>query len=258
MAKGTVIDLSGFKVGLLTVIKRSGFGMIGDEKRIMWLCKCECGNRKRIFGCYLLKKYSKSCGCHIEHKGNKKISGYTTWKSIMTRCYNTRNHKYPIYGGRGIKMCDRWLTSFKYFIQDMGEKPSSSHTIERIDNDGNYEPSNCKWALPPEQARNKRNNHWIEYDGKRMIISDWATFFKINISSLIEMMNKKTFKELYIYYTIEKSRKLIEYDGISKTVTEWANVFGVNRSTLAERIKNGQPFDYIVNAYKIKRGILNY
>ena len=200
-AAGASANLIGIKFGLLTVVKKDGYGLLGGHSRTMWLCECECGNKKRIFSVYLIKGYSKSCGCHIEHKGVSKISGYSSWKSIKTRCYNSNNHKYPDYGGRGIKMCDRWFNSFKYFMEDMGEKPSNLHTIERINNDGNYEKSNCKWALPIEQSRNKRNSRWITYKGASHIMAEWARIFKVNGSTLQERLDKgQSFESVYKFY----------------------------------------------------------
>lgn len=90
------------------------------------------------------------------------------------RCGNPRNHKYPLYGGRGIRVCARWICSFAHFLADMGPKPSSAHSIDRIDNDGNYAPDNCRWALPRTQSQNTRRNRFLTFNGRTRCISEWA------------------------------------------------------------------------------------
>ncbi len=100
-------------------------------------------------------------------------SEYWAWQSIKKRCYYTQGKQYDDYGGRGIRVCDRWLHSFDNFIADMGMKPTSKHTIEREDNDGDYTPTNCRWATRQEQARNKRNNRLLSYGGVTKTAAQW-------------------------------------------------------------------------------------
>ena len=108
---------------------------------------------------------------------------YWSWRSMKLRCYNKNNHNYKNYGGRGIKVCDRWRSSFANFLADMGERPFG-HTLNRINNDGNYEPLNCKWSDGKSQCRNQRNNHLIEAFGKKQSIIEWAEEKSINASTL--------------------------------------------------------------------------
>lgn len=98
---------------------------------------------------------------------------YKTWAMMLVRCRNKNNHAYPRYGGRGIKVCKRW-ESFENFYADVGAKPSPKHSLDRIDNNGNYEPSNCRWATMLEQGRNKRNNAMLTLNGVTKCISEWA------------------------------------------------------------------------------------
>jgi len=102
---------------------------------------------------------------------------------MIERCENPKNKKFPSYGGRGIRVCSRWRNSFEAFLEDMGGKPKG-FSVDRIDNNGNYEPGNCRWADAKTQAKNRRSNVWIEYKGKRMIISDWADALGINRGTL--------------------------------------------------------------------------
>lgn len=92
----------------------------------------------------------------------------------MTRCYNTRHHTYKKYGARGIKVCQQWRNSFDAFLKDVGHAPTIKHSIDRVDNDGDYEPSNCRWATHVEQANNRRNNHFCEMNGVTMTIAQWC------------------------------------------------------------------------------------
>lgn len=166
-------DMRGQVFGKLIVLKY--LGAIGKGKSVYWECLCQCGNIKNIQGPQLRFGNHVSCGCGrgIKH-GMCYSSEYKSWISMKSRCYNKKNVKYPIYGERGITVCKSWLLSFNNFFADLGPKPSPKHTLERIKYNDNYDPSNCIWALPIIQNRNKRDNVVIKYNGKTMLPSDWA------------------------------------------------------------------------------------
>lgn len=158
-------DLTGREFGRLTVIERQG----SNEKRhALWLCKCQCGNSKVISSQDLLEGNTNSCGCLRKEKsrdlshthGMTNTRLYDTWRAMKARCYNPANPNYKYYGGRGITICDEWKNDFpKFHDWAMSHGYAEDLTIDRINNDGNYEPSNCRWATTAEQNKNKRKHY---------------------------------------------------------------------------------------------------
>lgn len=157
-------DFTGRRYGQNYVISYAGLNEKGTHG--MWYCLCFCGNVKKILGYALKRGLSNSCGC-LNKKANRdrlmkhgyaRTTTYTIWAKMIQRCKNKKNVSYKDYGARGISVCLRWEKSFQNFLNDMGERPSMEYTLERIDNDGNYEPSNCKWGTRTEQMINQRIN----------------------------------------------------------------------------------------------------
>jgi len=170
-------DLTGSKFGRWTVLF---YGWPLPRWKHIWICKCVCGQLGAVRSNHLSAGASTSCGCLVREsllRANitHNLSGtplHVLWKKIRARCYNQNDPAYSNYGGRGIKLCERWQ-SFENFYHDMGVRPSGM-SIERIDNNGDYCPSNCKWATATEQGNNKRNNIWITALGSCMTVSQWA------------------------------------------------------------------------------------
>ena len=173
-------DITGQRFGRLIVEEKLGRS---ERGAITWRCRCDCGNTKTTITSRLLNGEVKSCGCMLV-KGDLRIKkdhehGYSTtkmyecWADMKRRC-NNKNHKnYHQYGGRGITIDPRW-NSFKNFLADMGPKPENL-TIERVDNNGPYCKSNCRWASMKEQANNKRTNVLITFKGETKTVSQWAS-----------------------------------------------------------------------------------
>jgi hypothetical protein len=167
-----VRDLVGQTFGRLTVV---GLASRRRSNRTTWECKCTCGEMREVRGNSLLTGNSASCGCLARERWQaaKTLHGMSTtrtfkiWLGIKTRCLNPHTKNWPYYGGRGISICKEWQDSFSSFFAAMGVCPPGL-TIERIDNDGNYEPGNCKWATRAEQNRNKR-------DGRKAGVPSWMS-----------------------------------------------------------------------------------
>lgn len=157
-------DLTNQTFSRLTVIEQSG--PLYRCRQRSWLCKCECGKTKIIAEPSLKKGLTKSCGClakehghNMTKHGRTRTSEWFSWQSMKARCLNPNHIKFKNWGGRGIKVCDRWINSFENFFKDMGPRPSLKYSIDRFpDNDGNYEPSNCRWATMKQQNNNTRRN----------------------------------------------------------------------------------------------------
>lgn len=185
--KGDVINLVGNKYGFWTVISYTG-------SKSKWLCECSCGGQRAVYSGHLKDGSSKSCGCLMprgqNHKsfkhGMSETPEFKTWLQMLTRCHNPNSKSWKHYGARGIAMCDRWKTDFLSFYNDMGPKPSPSHSIDRIDVDRGYEPNNCRWATAKEQARNTSRTAWVVFQGRKISLAEACEVSGVNYCSAQE------------------------------------------------------------------------
>lgn len=177
---------------------------------------------------------------HGHSRGNhQESSEYKTWLSMRQRCYNLNSKYYPDYGGRGIVICERWQ-EFKNFYEDMGNKPSLSHTIDRFpDMNGNYEPSNCRWATKKEQSNNRRSNVIVDFRNEIKPLKQWCEDLELNY--------KQTHKRIKYYgWSIEKAFteapipqcRIIEFNGRKQSISAWSRELGINSSTLTARLSH--------------------
>jgi hypothetical protein len=172
-----------------------------------------------------------------EFHGLSDTPEYAIWNTMIQRCLNPNTESYQRYGERGITVCNRWLQSFKAFYDDMGTRPSSQHSIERINNDGNYEPSNCKWDIKKNQARNRSTNHHLDYHGERSTIAEWSEKKGIGWMTIKRRLeNGHTAEEALDKELGAHTSRLYTMDGKCQSLRMWADEIGVSYSTLYYRI----------------------
>ncbi len=182
-----ITDLAGVRFGIILVLRREAYDGHGH---IIWRVACDCGKEALFSGKRLRAGRTKSCGCMIIKRihGNSPSSRihspeYNAWITMIHRCRNPRYGSYSRYGLRGIAVCDKW-NNYAAFLSDMGPRPSSEYSLDRIDNNGNYEPSNCRWATRVQQCRNKRNNRVLSFDRRSQPLSAWAEEIGMKWSTL--------------------------------------------------------------------------
>lgn len=204
-------DISGQQFSYLTVIGRNPVNTNNGKPR--WNCVCVCGNNVTIASSNLISGSQKSCGCwrkenmSISRKthGESKTPEYNAWVSMKKRCYNDTSENYINYGGRGIEVCERWKDSYENFIEDMGHRPTNSHSLERKENNSNYGPDNCVWATPIDQANNRRSNTYFEYNGEKLTIAQLSRKTGISYDTLLNRLENRS--------TVEEAINFIPHSG---------------------------------------------
>lgn len=189
-------DLTGRRFGRLMVVRRAANNKNGDPA---WHCVCDCGTEKVVSGSASRQGHTRSCSClrrelnstlrppvhekHGQAGAGAATKEYRAWQSMKARCYTESTRAFHRYGGRGIRVCDRWRDDFVAFFADLGPCPPG-RSLDRVDNDGDYEPGNVRWASCAVQARNRSNNHFIEYAGEKLTLTDWARRLGVSDSTL--------------------------------------------------------------------------
>lgn len=183
-------DLTGKRFGRLCVVSRAPND---KNKNTMWNCHCDCGkNSVAQAGCLKAGRVV-SCGCYIADKhrthGVSKHPLFGIWSNMISRCYDQHNHAYKNYGGRGIYVCSEWINNPVQFISDMSPRPPGLD-LDRIDNNGNYSKSNCRWATRKEQATNRRSTRLVEFNGETNSILEWSRITGINRRTIAQRLSK--------------------------------------------------------------------
>lgn len=245
------LDLSGKKFGKLYVVE---IDKNPSNKRIKWICLCDCGKITSVASHQLVSGNTKSCGC-IRYETKNQTHGmrhtriYEIWCGIKKRCYNKNDKNYPKYGGRGISVCEEWKNDFSIFFSwAISHGYKDNLTIDRINNNGNYEPNNCRWITHAEQQRNRTNNIFIEKDGIKKTLSEWALEMNINPKVAYQRYKRNidTQKNIdfdYIFSTKNHCVKPINQYGLDgKFIKTWesatiAGKSGFSRSSILQCCK---------------------
>lgn len=179
---GRFSDKTGMQCGPYEIVGFAGF----IKGASAWLARCQCGTHRIVRSSYFNGDYPAGCS----HSGDYKHSIYKIWVLMRHRCYNKNNPSFGDYGGRGIGICKRWRDSFSHFVEDMGPRPGPEYSIDRIDNDGDYCPENCRWATQKQQCNNTRRNRTITYHGVTKTHSQWADTLAISRERFRQRVNK--------------------------------------------------------------------
>lgn len=183
------INLAGQKFGRLVALSPERLGGC-----TAWRCRCDCGKElivrtdslrsgaSQSCRCWNAERVKQACTTHGHLVGGKKTATYRAWNDMLARCKNPNNKRYPNYGGRGIRACKRW-EQFEHFLADMGERPQGL-TLDRRNNNGNYTPSNCRWATRTEQNRNQRRNRMLTHNGETKCLAEWVEVVGVPRSTL--------------------------------------------------------------------------
>lgn len=182
-------EMIGKQFERLTVV---GFHGKTSDRKLIWECVCSCGNHTTATGIALRTGQKRSCGClrdestaaRFTKHGMRESREYSIWQNMKNRCSDPKNLKFAYYGGKGVSVCPEWSDSFENFFRDMGECPTD-YTIERMNNNRGYEPGNCVWASRKQQARNRRTNRFIEYQGRHITVSELAEGRTISPETLL-------------------------------------------------------------------------
>ena len=202
------IDLTGQRFGRLTVLRKA---VSRKGKQIRWLCQCDCGKISIVEGSSLRRKFTKSCGCLISEtaskvykeiaKNNRKHGKepyrlYVIWRNLRHRCNNEKDKNFKYYGARGITVCDEWNKDFRPFRDwALQHGYAENLTIDRINNNGNYSPENCRWVDYKVQANNRRSNHLITFNGETHSVTEWSNIYKISAAVLYGRLRNSSFEE---------------------------------------------------------------
>lgn len=253
-------DLSDQYFGRLRAIATVGKSRHG---KYLWKCCCNCGIQLIVVGGDLVSGKTLSCGCLsrekvVERNTSHRLTNtrpYRIWANIIQRCTNSiMGNSWTNYGGRGIEVCDRWLHSFENFLEDMGHPPSFKQSIDRIDNEGDYESGNCRWATREEQANNKRNNVLITHKEKTQTVAQWAKDLGVNHGMIRHRLKAGISPKDALLQPTKTRRKtlLITYQGKTQTINQWAIELEISRHTIASRFHKELSIPEILSKNKLK------
>lgn len=244
------IDITDQKFGRWTVIEKAERL---PNASFLWKCKCECGTERLVEGSRLRSGSSKSCGClnvesHTKHHCSSRnlTRLYRIWLNMRRRCNNPKGDIHKRYFYRGIKVCEEWnsFENFQRWAYSAGY--NDELTIDRIDNDGNYEPSNCKWASYHDQFRNTSQNIYLTYNGRTQIMKDWANEFGVKYETFLSRFHKGWGVEECIHGRPRKCKIFLSFNGKTQSIKQWADELGVDFEMLRSRKRRGWSDEEII------------
>lgn len=239
--------MTGKKFGRLQALCEAKRPKRSNRKVVFWKCVCDCGRIDVFDGAHLRGGTTKSCGClarelfrkRVTKHGKSRSQIYRLWWNMRTRCSRKSDRGFSNYGGRGIVVCNRWLRSFLAFYADMGDPPFPGAQIDRIDNNGPYSPKNCRWASVRQQCRNKRTNHILAFDGKRLPLVVWAEETGIRSDTILRRIRAGWGIEHALTRQPRPVSRLLTHQGRTQSLSEWANQLGMKTGTLSARLRSG-------------------
>ena len=251
------VDVVGKTYGMLLVLEHVD-GISPNEK---YLCQCECGKEAVVRKCHITSGHTRSCGCYHDtiltaglrtKHGMARTPTYECWKGMKQRCYQPSAASYKSHGARGITVCDRWRNSFELFLEDMGTRPDGL-TLDRIDNNGNYEPANCKWSTPKEQGNNKRNNKFYTVAEVTKNLEGWTQSTGLTRQALSWRLSAGMTMEQAINWTRDRHTIKMLYKGDQLTIDDAARITGLSRGTIQSRHRAGWSPEEIIETPALKR-----
>ena len=251
-----MIDMTGETYGRLTVL-----GLSDKKPGTNWVCQCTCGEKTIVLRGSLTRGLTSSCGCYKKEQVSKlgKTSKrntshgetgtrlYRIWTTMKQRCNNPNNEKYSSYGDRNIKIYDEWSDSYEAFAEwARSNGYEDDLSIDRIDNDDDYKPSNCHWATPIQQGNNRRDNVLVEYQNEEHTFADWARITGIHKSTLKNRYDRGDRGDHLFRPTGHTGKPIkIEYNGETHTISKWSKITGINKNTLSKRYQKGDRGDHL-------------
>ena len=239
-------DLTGQRFERLTVIERGPDQVFPcGQRRVRWVCKCDCGNTSTVLARGLKSGNTKSCGCYsrdmaripkcVKH-GESRSRLYNIRSGMLYRCNNPNSQEYKNYGARGVKVCEEWTNSYEVFRDwALSNGYDDALSIDRIDPSGDYEPSNCRWATPIEQGNNKRDSHRITYKGETKTITEWGRALDILPETIGFRLDKMGWSIEDALEIKPQNYRYITYNGETKTLAAWAEELNLPYHTLKAR-----------------------
>lgn len=233
-----LIDLTGKKFGKLTVIEQAGRDSKG---KIVWKCKCDCGNYCTVSGVKLRRRSKKSCGCKWMEPGNKThgMTGtplFTRWINMKSRCNNPHNKSYPRYGGRGIKVCAEWENDFMAFYEwATSNGYEESLTLDRINNNRGYCPDNCRWVGEKQQANNRSTNKLYTINGEAKTLAEWCEQYNMPYYLVISRLRKNISIENAL--SKDYKRRNAKHNEYFQDLEKKANICGIDYKVVRKRIR---------------------